>query len=93
MTYLSWLLIWLGTIWGLRVNLDNSKLIPMGSVDYMEELALELGYKVETLLSTYLGPPSSAPFKSMAACDGLEERIDKRLAISKRKPREGESPR
>ena len=50
----------------------------------MEELADEFGYKVGKLPSTYLGMPLGAPFKSVAAWDGIEERFRKRLAMSKR---------
>ena len=33
MIYLNWLLIWFGAIFGLRVNLSKSELIPVGRVD------------------------------------------------------------
>ncbi|RVW46159.1 hypothetical protein CK203_076171 [Vitis vinifera] len=44
-------------IFGLRVKLDKSELIPMGRVDDTEDLALELGCKVPPLtLGLLLGP-------------------------------------
>ena len=50
----------------------------------MEELADEFGYKVGKLPSTYLGMSLGAPFKCVAAWDGIEERFRKRLAMWKR---------
>ena len=67
MTFLCWLLMWFEAISGLRVNLDKSELIPVGSVENVEDLASELGCKVGSLPSMYLGMPLGAPFKSVAA--------------------------
>ena len=84
MTFLSWLLMWFGAISGLRINLDKNEILPVGRVENVELLALELGYKVGALPSTYLGFSLGAPHKSMAVWDGVEERIRKRLALWKR---------
>ncbi|RVW30979.1 Protein chromatin remodeling 20 [Vitis vinifera] len=43
------------SLFGLKVNLEKSKLIPLGSVDQVEELILVPGFKVGTLPFTYLG--------------------------------------
>ena len=69
---------------GLRINLDKSELIPVGCVENVEALAAELGCKVGSLPSSYLGLPLGAPFKSFAAWDGVEERFRKRLTMWKR---------
>ena len=69
---------------GLRVNMDKSELIPVGRVENMEDLAVELGCKVGSLSSTYLGMPLGACFNFVAAWDGIEERFHKRLAMWKR---------
>ncbi|RVW93092.1 Transposon TX1 uncharacterized 149 kDa protein [Vitis vinifera] len=79
--YLGWLLMWFEAISGLRVNLEKSELIPVGRVDNVDELADEFGYRVGKLSSTYLGMPLGAPFKSVAAWDGIEERFRKKLAM------------
>nr|CAN64184.1 hypothetical protein VITISV_022648 [Vitis vinifera] len=71
-------------ILGLRINLDKSELIPVGCVENVEALAAELGCKVGSLPSSYLGLPLGAPFKSFAAWDGVEERFRKRLTMWKR---------
>ena len=65
--YLCWTLMWFEAISRLRINLDKSKLILVGYVENVEALAAELGYKVKSLPSSYLGLPLGAPFKSVAA--------------------------
>ena len=84
LTYLSWLLMWFEACSGLRVNLEKSELIPVGREHDIEDLALELGCKVGSLPSSYLGLPLGAPFKSEVVWDGVKERFRKRLAIWKR---------
>ena len=49
----------------MRINLEKSELIPVGRVHDIEDLALELGFKVGGLPSYYLGLPLGALFKSM----------------------------
>ena len=56
----------------------------MGRVDNVEELFSELGCKVGSLPSAYLGLPLGALFKSMATWDRVEERFRKRLIMWKR---------
>ena len=43
MTYLRWLLMWFKACLGLRINLEKNKLIPVGRVHDIKDLALELG--------------------------------------------------
>ena len=76
---------------GLKINLDKNKLIPVGRLDNVEDLALELGFKVGSLPSSYLGMLLGDQFKFVAAWDGVEKRFRKRLAM--RFLNEGESPR
>ena len=83
LTHLSWVLMWFEAISGLRINLDKSEILPVGRVDSLEELTLELGCKVGTLPSSYLGHPLGAPHK-LAAWDGMEERFRRRLTMWKR---------
>ena len=42
--------MWFEAISGLKINLDNSKILPVGRVDNVKELASELGCKVGVLL-------------------------------------------
>ena len=80
-TYLSWLLMWFEVVSGLRINLEKSELILVGRVENIEDFALDFGYRVGSLLSTYLGLPLGALFKSISVWDGVEERFHKRLAM------------
>ena len=57
----------------MKINLTKSKLIPVGRVEDLEELAFEVGCKVGVLPTTYLG-----------RLDEVEKRFHKRLAIWKR---------
>ncbi|RVW84239.1 Transposon TX1 uncharacterized 149 kDa protein [Vitis vinifera] len=42
-TYLSWILVWFEAASGLRINLAKSEVIPVGEVEDIEMLAVELG--------------------------------------------------
>ena len=84
MAVLSWLLMWFETISGLNINLEKSEILPVGRVKNVEVLASELGCKVGSLPSTYLGLPLGAPHKSVVVWDGVEERMRKSLALWKR---------
>ncbi|RVW12477.1 hypothetical protein CK203_093457 [Vitis vinifera] len=77
-------LMWFEAISGLNINLEKSEILPVGSVENAEVLASELGCKVGSLPSTYLGLPLGAPHKSVVVWDGVEERMRKRLALWKR---------
>ncbi|RVW21265.1 LINE-1 reverse transcriptase-like [Vitis vinifera] len=69
---------------GLRINLAKSEIIPVGEVDEILEMAVELGCKVGQLPSTYLGLPLGAPNKADYVWDGVEERMRWKLALWKR---------
>ncbi|KAJ9704891.1 hypothetical protein PVL29_003103 [Vitis rotundifolia] len=84
LTYLSWILFWFEAASGLRINLAKSEIIPVGEVDEIEELAVEIGCKVGTLPSLYLGLPLGAPSRASSVWDGIEERFRRRLALWKR---------
>ncbi|RVX19808.1 LINE-1 reverse transcriptase-like [Vitis vinifera] len=81
---LSWVLAWFEVASGLRINLDKSVLIPVGEVEDIEELAVELGCKIGMLPTVYLGLPLGAHHKAVSIWDGVEERMRKRLAQWKR---------
>ena len=81
---LSWAFMWFKAIFGLKINMDKSELIPVEKVSNIEDLARVLGCKVCSLPSTYLGLSLGAPFKSVHAWDVVEERFQRRLALWKR---------
>ena len=78
--YLSWILMWFEALSGLKINLNKSEVIPIGTVDNVEELASELGCKVGSLPTPYLGLPLGAKHKALGVGDSIEERFRKRLA-------------
>ncbi|RVW45169.1 putative ribonuclease H protein [Vitis vinifera] len=84
LTYLGWILFWFEAASGLRINLAKSEIIPVGEVEEVEELAVELGCRVGTLPSQYLGLPLGAPNRAPYIWDGVEERVRRRLALWKR---------
>ena len=47
---LSWILAWFEAASGLRINLAKNELIPVGQVEDIEEMAVELGCRVLELL-------------------------------------------
>lgn len=57
MDFLSWTLIWFEAISVLRINLEKSAFLPVGEVADVEALAMELGCKVGSLRTFYLGSP------------------------------------
>ncbi|KAL6324589.1 hypothetical protein AAG906_013401 [Vitis piasezkii] len=69
---------------GLKINLAKSEIIPVGEVVGMEELAVELGCKVGSLPSQYLGLPLGVLNRAPYMWDGVEERLRRRLALWKR---------
>ena len=75
---------WLEAISGLKINLDKSSLLLVGRVENEENLALELGFKIGSLLAKYLRLPLGAKHKAASVWDGVEERFRKRLANWKR---------
>ncbi|RVX11281.1 LINE-1 reverse transcriptase-like [Vitis vinifera] len=60
-SHLSWILFWFEAASGLRINLAKSEIIPVGDVEDILELAAELGGKVGSLPSHYLGLPLGVP--------------------------------
>ena len=62
--YLSWVLLWFEALSRMRINLDKSYILPVGDVENPNMLALELGCKVGSLPTTYLGLPLGARHKS-----------------------------
>ncbi|RVW19996.1 LINE-1 retrotransposable element ORF2 protein [Vitis vinifera] len=82
--FLSWILAWFEAASGLRINLAKSELIPVGEVEEIEEMAVELGCRVGSLPNVYLGLPLGVPHKASSMWDGVEEKMRRRLALWKR---------
>ena len=79
LTNLSWILFWFEVASGLRINLAKCEIIPVGEVQRIEELAVELGCRVGQFPTVYLGLPNKAAY----GWDGVEEKMRRRLALWK----------
>nr|CAN64368.1 hypothetical protein VITISV_040345 [Vitis vinifera] len=57
LTHLGWILVWFEAASELRINLAKSELIPVGEIDNIEEMAVELGCRIGSFPVKYLGLP------------------------------------
>ena len=78
---MSWILFWFEAASGLRINLAKIEIIPVGEVEEVNEMVVELGCKVGQLPAVYLGLPLGAPNKAVSGWDGVEEKVRRRLAL------------
>lgn len=53
--------------------------MPIGDVEDLEELALELGCKLEELPTTYLDLPLGPPHNNVKVWNGVKERFRKQF--------------
>ena len=84
MLFLRLILSWLENVSGLKINLDKSKLVPVGVVLGFEMLVDELGCKQGSLPMKYLGLPLGAKWKDRAVWNPIIEKVERRLAGWKR---------
>ena len=84
MLYLNWILLYFEALSGLRINLDKSVILPVGEVENLNQLASELGCRVGSLSSSYLGLPLSYKVNSSRVWEGIEEKFRRRLTAWKR---------
>ena len=84
LAYLSWILLWFEAISSQRINLEKSLILPIGNVENLEDLPMELGCRVGELPSTYLGLPLGMRHNSLQFCDWVKERFRKKLTLWKR---------
>ena len=78
LSHLGWIVMWFEALSGLKINLGKSEILPIEGVERMEDLAAELGCKIGSLPSTYLGPPLGALHKSVGVWEPIEERFRRR---------------
>ena len=48
--HLSWILLWFEAIFGLKINLNKNTILPIGNVENIEDLAVELGCRIGVFL-------------------------------------------
>lgn len=78
--YIRLVLLFFQMASGLRVNIVNSEIIPVGSVDNIDGLASFFWCRTADLPSSYLGLPLGAKFKSKALWNPVLDRFERRLA-------------
>ena len=81
--FLSWILLCFEALSGLRANLEKGVIMSMGEVETIDRLTDELGYRVRTLPSTYLGLPLGTRQSSVSVWEGNEEAFRRRFATWK----------
>ncbi|RVX10846.1 hypothetical protein CK203_018175 [Vitis vinifera] len=64
---------------GTIIFCEASEVIPVGEVEDIDELVVELGCRVGSLPTVYLGLPLGANHKASSMWDGVEERMRRRL--------------
>ena len=84
MAYLSWILLWLEVVSGLRINLEKSSILSIGNVEILDDMAHELGCKTGTMPSTNLSLPLGMKHNSLQLWDGVEGRFRTKFALWKR---------
>jgi hypothetical protein len=74
------LVTWFEAVSGLKINLNKSEMVPVGSVPDLEELAGIMGCKIIQLPMTYLGLALGANFKSKLIWDPILEKMERKLS-------------
>jgi hypothetical protein len=74
------LLVCFEAVYGLKVNLAKSLLVPIGNVDNVAELASILGCGTCSLLLKYLGMPLGARHKATSTWDDIMVNMERHLA-------------
>ena len=78
--FLRLILSWFEIVSGLKINLDKSKLVPVGVIPNSEHLVDALGCKQGSLPMKYLGLPLGAKWKDRGIWNPIIEKVEKRLA-------------
>ena len=84
LTSLRYVFTWFEAVFGLKINLGKSKLVPVGKVGNMDSLVDILGCNMGSLPMKCLGVPLGAGFKEKAIWNPILEKVEKRLAGWKR---------
>ena len=74
------LFTWFKAVLGLKINLNKSEMVPVGSVPDLEDLAGIIGCKIIQLPMTYLGLPLGANFKYKSIWDPILEKMERKLS-------------
>ena len=80
----KWVVICFEVVSSLKINMQKSEIIPVGSVKDVDRAAAVFGCKVRNLPTTYLGLPLGATHNSCRVWDVVEERFKRKLATWKK---------
>ncbi|XP_026445203.1 uncharacterized protein LOC113345742 [Papaver somniferum] len=70
---------------GMKLNLEKSSMVSVGVDELVEELALELGCRVEKLPFKYLGLPVGATARNVTVWEDVIRRMERKLVPWKNK--------
>ncbi|XP_065637938.1 uncharacterized protein LOC111996960 [Quercus suber] len=74
------ILIWFEVVFGLKINLGKSELVPIGMVHNIDLLLTVLACKQGTLPMKYLGLHLGAKFEDKTTWNPIIEKMERRLA-------------
>ena len=78
--YIQMVLTCFEAVTGLRVNMNKSEMVQVGTVPDFPRLAALLSCKIGTLPMNYLGMPLWAPHNALSMWDPILKKIERRLA-------------
>jgi hypothetical protein len=78
--YIRLILTCFEEVTGLKVNMAKSKMIPIGEVQNLPNLADILSCKIGVLPMNFLGMPLGSSFKSISIWNPIIEKMERRLA-------------
>lgn len=78
--HLRMVLLFFEVVSGLKVNLGKSEIIPIGHINNINDLAMNLNCKAGSFPITYLGLRLGAKFKEVKVWDLVLEKMERRLS-------------
>ena len=82
--HIRMLLLCFQAVTGLKVNALKGEMVPIGEVPNVHVLVEILGYRIGSLLMTYLGMPLGASHKSPTVWNPILEKIERKLVSWKK---------
>ena len=73
--------MWFEALSGLKINLNKSEILPVGPVDEVSDLAVELGCGIGSLPSSYLGLPLGASHKAFGSVGYSGRQVQEKVSF------------
>ncbi len=80
LTYISRVLTCFEVVTGLRVNMSNNEMVPIGEVENLAALTAILSCCMGTLSMTHLGMPLGSSFKAIGVWNPIIKKVERWLA-------------